>query len=90
MKESDKYKTDMRALRQRVRLKISDVAAALGVSNESISAWEIGKLDLKLKVEQIATLLEIYDISFADLLEASRNTERRKNPEDAQNKMMVA
>jgi transcriptional regulator with XRE-family HTH domain len=73
----EKYKADIRFLRQRVRLTLHEVATAIGTTDTSISRWELGTLDLKLKIDQVEELLKLYKISFQELTEAWKNTEKK-------------
>jgi transcriptional regulator with XRE-family HTH domain len=75
-------KTDLRLLRQQVRLSLKDVALEIGTTDASISRWELGILDLKLKIDQIDRLLKIYQITFEELVEAWNNTEKLPKQEE--------
>ena len=77
MGEAKQYRIDVRALRKRSKLRLRQVAEALGISSPALSDWENGLLDLKFRVDQIDKLLEIYNISYSELSNAWSETERQ-------------
>jgi transcriptional regulator with XRE-family HTH domain len=77
MGETRKYKTDIRSLRTRLGLTLREVADLVGIAKQTLSDWERGQIDLKLRIDQTKKLLEVYGISFFELAEAWESTERR-------------
>jgi transcriptional regulator with XRE-family HTH domain len=77
MGEARKYKTDMRSLRTRLGFTLQEVADLVGIAKQTLSDWERGQIDLKLRIDQTKKLLEVYNISFLELAEAWESTERR-------------
>lgn len=83
MEEARKYKIDMRLLRVRAKLTLKQVAEHIGTTQQSMSDWELGMTDLKLRIEQVEKLVELYDVTITELAEAWRQTERQPNRKDA-------
>lgn len=61
---------DMKELRQKAGLRAEEVAAHIGVAHSSIRNWEQGRTIPKLRVDQIGSLLKLYNCSFDDLEKA--------------------
>jgi transcriptional regulator with XRE-family HTH domain len=66
----------MRQLRERVNLRVMDVANALGVAESSVRNWERGRSIPRL--EQIKCLLKVYNCSFDELYEAIAAGQRKE------------
>ena len=63
----------MRILRTRLHppLKAQDVAVRLGVNVSTINNWESGRHRLRLTPTQVKQVLELYQCSLEELIEAS-------------------
>jgi len=59
---------DLKQLRERKKLRIIDVAVALGAAESSIRNWEHGRSVPRL--EQARQLLKLYDCTFDELCDA--------------------
>lgn len=90
MGEAKQYKADVRELRLRARLTLSEVSKVIGISTAALSNWECGMLDLKFKVEQTAKILELYDVNIAELVKAWQETERQPSPKELREKARQA
>ncbi|WP_309143876.1 helix-turn-helix transcriptional regulator [Oscillatoria sp. HE19RPO] len=78
MEENQDLLTFMK-LRERVGLTQRELAQYMGVTVTTISAWENGRHEPKLTIQQMKRLMEILDCSLEDLAEAVQNA-NRKNP----------
>ena len=65
---------NMKELRERASLSAEEAAFRLGVAHSTIRNWESGKTEPSLGVTKIAALLELYNCSFGDLLQAVNET----------------
>jgi len=67
---------DLRALRNRLGLRISDVAIELDCALSSIRNWEKGRTTPRLQVWQVFRLRDLYKCTEAELVQAVKETTR--------------
>lgn len=68
---------NLRQLRERLNLSVEDVASGLSKSHSTIRNWESGKTEPTLGVSEMASLCALYQITFEELDEATRETKSR-------------
>ncbi|NJR31549.1 MAG: helix-turn-helix transcriptional regulator [Chamaesiphon sp. CSU_1_12] len=61
----------------------------IGVDGSSLSRWENGEYDLKLRVSQISKLIKLYNITFTELEEAWENTQKKIQTNQRTRKKLV-
>ncbi|MBD2494743.1 helix-turn-helix transcriptional regulator [Nostoc sp. FACHB-280] len=65
---------DLRALRQRTGLRISDVAIELDCALSSIRNWEKGRTTPKMEVWQVFRLRDLYQCTEEELVQAAKKS----------------
>lgn len=65
----------MKQLRERVNLKTADVASRVGVADSSVRNWEAGRTIPKLRLDQFATLCELYGVSIKELAQSAKESQ---------------
>ncbi|HEY9763033.1 MAG TPA: helix-turn-helix transcriptional regulator [Trichocoleus sp.] len=61
---------DLKALRERAGLRTVDVASALKCAESSVRNWETGRTTPKMEVWQVFKLLEVYQCTREELVQA--------------------
>lgn len=72
---------DLRALRKRLKLTISDVANELDCSLSSVRNWEKGRTMPRLEVWQVFRLRDLYKCTETELVEAVKQSMSIKQEE---------
>ncbi|MFP5272185.1 helix-turn-helix domain-containing protein [Coleofasciculus sp.] len=65
---------DLRALRERAGLRISDVAREIKSAESSIRNWEKGRTTPKMEVWQVFHLRDLYQCTEAELVQAVKES----------------
>lgn len=65
---------DLRALRERAGLRISDVAREIKSAESSIRNWEKGRTTPKMEVWQVFRLRDLYQCTEAELVQAVKES----------------
>ncbi|MBD2593871.1 transcriptional regulator [Nostoc sp. MBR 210] len=65
---------DLRALRHRTGLRISDVAIELDCALSSIRNWEKGRTTPKMEVWQVFRLRDLYQCTEEELVQAAKKS----------------
>ena len=60
-------------LRQKAGLTQQSLAAAIGVTQKTISVWEKGDVEPKISFRQTKILIEVLNCTLDDLVEATQN-----------------
>jgi transcriptional regulator with XRE-family HTH domain len=68
----------MRNLRKKVSIRVEDVAEALGITASTVWNWEQGRTIPRLRIDQIAKLLRLYNCTFEELEQAVEETSKVK------------
>ena len=58
---------DMRDLREKQGLRTVDVASKIDVAESTVRNWEKGRTIPKLRADQFAALIDLYECSFEEL-----------------------
>lgn len=66
-------------LRNQAGLRVIDVALELDISESTVRNWEKGRNTPRFTINQIDKLLNIYNCSFEELLNADRKSRKTKN-----------
>lgn len=61
---------NMKELRQRAGVTAQAVATELGIATSTVSNWDQGRTEPKLKLGQVQQLCELYKCSLEDLVAA--------------------
>lgn len=61
---------DLKALRERAGLRTVDVASTLRCAESSVRNWETGRTTPKMEVWQVFKLLEVYQCTREELVQA--------------------
>ncbi|NJL69243.1 MAG: helix-turn-helix domain-containing protein [Microcoleus sp. SM1_3_4] len=72
---------DLRALRKRAGLTLTDVAQILECSDSSIRNWEKGRTMPKLEVWQVFRMRDLYKCTEAELVIAVKKSMQAENEE---------
>jgi putative transcriptional regulator len=75
---------DLRALRKRAGLKITDVAHILECAESSIRNWEKGRTMPKLEIWQVFRIRDLYRCTESELVIAARKSMQAENKEPTQ------
>lgn len=73
-----KKSMSIKQLRKRAGLKVEDVAATLDVAISTVGNWEQGRTIPRLRVDQTAKLLRLYNCTFEELEQAVKETSKVK------------
>lgn len=68
---------DLRALRERAGLRISDVAREINSAESSIRNWEKGRTTPKMEVWQVFRLRDLYQCTEEELVRAVKESMRQ-------------
>ncbi|MEQ8956839.1 MAG: helix-turn-helix transcriptional regulator [Coleofasciculus sp. C2-GNP5-27] len=69
---------DLRALRERAGLRISDVAREIKSAESSIRNWEKGRTTPKMEVWQVFRLRDLYQCTEEELVDAVNESMREE------------
>lgn len=65
---------DMKQLREKVGLRTVDVASKLGIAESTVRNWDIGRHTPRLPIEDIPKLLEVYQCTLGEVIEAAKES----------------
>lgn len=74
---------DLRALRERAGLRISDVAREIKSAESSIRNWEKGRTTPKMEVWQVFRLRDLYQCTEDELVQAVKASMLEETPQDS-------
>lgn len=70
---------DMKELRQKADVRAEDVAVRLQIALSTVRNWEQGRTIPKLRIDQFADLLVLYQCSFEELLQSVQESQKSKS-----------
>lgn len=65
---------DLRELREQAKLRIIDVAYHLNIAEGTVRNWEKGRSIIRIPVDQVAKLCNLYNCSVQELSEAMQQS----------------